>query len=124
MTRYADLGIRPVVNAAATLTRLGGSLMPLHVLEAMAASCAVIASIQPLSNQKLLADDRGIAISTGDPDQGAQALVRLIADGDLRHRMGEAARAYVAAYHSETSFRRMLQRATYWFELDSLLSNN
>ena len=37
MTRYADLGIRPVVNAAATLTRLGGSLMPLHVLEAMAA---------------------------------------------------------------------------------------
>ena len=37
MTRYADLGIRPVVNAAATLTRLGGSLMPLPVLEAMAA---------------------------------------------------------------------------------------
>jgi uncharacterized pyridoxal phosphate-dependent enzyme len=37
VTRYADLGIRPVVNAAATLTRLGGSLMPLPVLEAMAA---------------------------------------------------------------------------------------
>jgi L-seryl-tRNA(Ser) seleniumtransferase len=36
VTRYADLGIRPVINAAATLTRLGGSLMPLPVLEAMA----------------------------------------------------------------------------------------
>jgi L-seryl-tRNA(Ser) seleniumtransferase len=33
--RYEDLGVRPVINAAATLTRLGGSLMPLPVLEAM-----------------------------------------------------------------------------------------
>ena len=34
-THYADLGVRPVVNAAATLTRLGGSLMPPPVLDAM-----------------------------------------------------------------------------------------
>ena len=33
--RYTDLGVRPVVNAAATLTRLGGSLMPPPVLDAM-----------------------------------------------------------------------------------------
>ena len=33
--RYADLGVRPVVNAAATLTRLGGSRMPGPVLDAM-----------------------------------------------------------------------------------------
>lgn len=32
---YADLGVRGVINAAATLTRLGGSLMPPVVLEAM-----------------------------------------------------------------------------------------
>lgn len=32
---YAELGVRGVVNAAATLTRLGGSLMPPVVLEAM-----------------------------------------------------------------------------------------
>lgn len=32
---YADLGMRRVVNAAATLTRLGGSIMPAPVLEAM-----------------------------------------------------------------------------------------
>src|SRR5690349_17041857 len=36
-TRYADLGVRPVVNAAATLTRLGGSRMPPPVLDAMRA---------------------------------------------------------------------------------------
>ncbi|MBV9601407.1 MAG: aminotransferase class V-fold PLP-dependent enzyme [Chloroflexi bacterium] len=34
-SRYADLGVRPVINAAATLTRLGGSRMPPAVLEAM-----------------------------------------------------------------------------------------
>jgi L-seryl-tRNA(Ser) seleniumtransferase len=34
-TRYAKLGVRPVINAAATLTRLGGSRMPPAVLDAM-----------------------------------------------------------------------------------------
>jgi L-seryl-tRNA(Ser) seleniumtransferase len=32
---YHDLGLRPVINAAGTLTRLGGSLMPPEVLDAM-----------------------------------------------------------------------------------------
>ena len=36
MSRYDDLGIRRVVNAAATLTRLGGSVMPPPVVAAMA----------------------------------------------------------------------------------------
>ena len=35
MSIYADLGLTPVVNANATLTRLGGSLMPPVVVEAM-----------------------------------------------------------------------------------------
>jgi uncharacterized pyridoxal phosphate-dependent enzyme len=43
MTGYADLGLRPIINADATLTRLGGSLMPPEVLQAMheAAQCFV-----------------------------------------------------------------------------------
>ena len=32
---YEDLGVRPIVNASATLTRLGGSVMPPEVLNAM-----------------------------------------------------------------------------------------
>lgn len=36
MSLYDTLAIRPVVNASATLTKLGGSLMPPEVLEAMA----------------------------------------------------------------------------------------
>ncbi len=35
---YEDLGIRPIINASATLTRLGGSRMPEEVLEAMHAA--------------------------------------------------------------------------------------
>ncbi len=36
MSLYDDLGIPPLINAAATLTRLGGSLMPPAVVQAMA----------------------------------------------------------------------------------------
>src|SRR5437660_11479118 len=36
MSRYDDLGVRRVINAAATLTRLGGSLMPPVAVAAMA----------------------------------------------------------------------------------------
>lgn len=35
MTSYETLGIRPLINANATLTKLGGSLMPPEVLQAM-----------------------------------------------------------------------------------------
>lgn len=43
MTLYDELGIKPIINATATLTRLGGSRMPPEVLDAMrdAASCFV-----------------------------------------------------------------------------------
>src|SRR5690242_2239662 len=33
--RYESLGVRPVINASATLTRLGGSRMPPSVVDAM-----------------------------------------------------------------------------------------
>jgi len=35
---YEDLGIKPIINASATLTKLGGSRMPREVLEAMNAA--------------------------------------------------------------------------------------
>jgi len=35
---YEDLGIKPIINASATLTKLGGSRMPAEVLEAMHAA--------------------------------------------------------------------------------------
>jgi uncharacterized pyridoxal phosphate-dependent enzyme len=43
MTNYESLGIRPIINASATLTKLGGSLMPPEVVQAMhdAAQCFI-----------------------------------------------------------------------------------
>ena len=35
MSIYEELGVRPLINANATLTRLGGSLMPPEVMAAM-----------------------------------------------------------------------------------------
>lgn len=38
MNIYEELGIKPIINASATLTKLGGSRMPAEVLEAMHAA--------------------------------------------------------------------------------------
>src|SRR5689334_8760293 len=48
MSAYADLGIRPIINAAATLTRLGGSRMPPPVVEAMAAGAQAFVDLPEL----------------------------------------------------------------------------
>jgi L-seryl-tRNA(Ser) seleniumtransferase len=45
---YARLGVRPVVNAAATLTAVGGSLMPREVLDAMADAASTHVDIHEL----------------------------------------------------------------------------
>ena len=50
-TRYIDLGIRPVINAAATLTRLGGSLMPPPVLDAMRAGAESFVDLPELQRK-------------------------------------------------------------------------
>jgi uncharacterized pyridoxal phosphate-dependent enzyme len=51
MTTYADLGVRRVVNAAATLTRLGGSLMPAPVVEAMSSAAGAFIDIPELQER-------------------------------------------------------------------------
>lgn len=47
-TIYAELGIRPVINAAGTLTRLGGAIMPPEVVEAMARAAQHCVRIEEL----------------------------------------------------------------------------
>jgi uncharacterized pyridoxal phosphate-dependent enzyme len=48
---YADLGIRPVINASATLTRLGGSRMPPAVLDAMRSAAGSFVDILELQRR-------------------------------------------------------------------------
>jgi L-seryl-tRNA(Ser) seleniumtransferase len=45
---YEDLGIKPIINASATLTKLGGSRMPPEVLEAMTAAAGAFIDLPTL----------------------------------------------------------------------------
>ncbi|HEX5506386.1 MAG TPA: hypothetical protein VFW96_27465, partial [Thermomicrobiales bacterium] len=51
MTTYSDLGVRPVVNASATLTRLGGSLMPPPVVAAMERAAGAFVDLPELQRR-------------------------------------------------------------------------
>lgn len=84
------------------------------VLEAMAAGCTVVASRQPNSLAKLLADGRGITIPAGDVDAISAALAQTLADPSLCQQMGQRARTYVITHHTAQALRRCLQRALYW----------
>ena len=51
MTIYTQLGVRPIINASATLTRLGGLLMPPPVLAAMAEAARHFVDLNELQQQ-------------------------------------------------------------------------
>src|SRR6185503_17158435 len=51
MTGYDDLGVTPVINASATLTRLGGSRMPKPVMDAMAAGAEAFVDLVELQRR-------------------------------------------------------------------------
>jgi len=48
MDPYAELGVQPIINAAGTLTGLGGSLMPPEVVEAMDAAARAFVDMNEL----------------------------------------------------------------------------
>lgn len=92
-------------------TGVRGTNYSMAVLEAMAAGCAVVASVEPQSNGILLADGRGLAVPGGDTVAVGAALARLLADAGLRHEMGRQARTYVKLHHSDVALRQALRQA-------------
>ena len=64
---------------------------PLKVAEYMAAGLPVVASRQ--GDIPDLLDDAGLLVQPGDVAALSDALLRLATDSDLRHRLGDAARA-------------------------------
>jgi glycosyltransferase involved in cell wall biosynthesis len=95
-------------------TGMRGTNYSVAVLEAMAAACAVVATTEPRSNARLLAEGRGIAIAPDHPELVTNALVALLADLLGCQRMGHLARAYVRTSHSADALRQCLLRATQW----------
>jgi glycosyltransferase involved in cell wall biosynthesis len=92
-----------------------GTNYSVAVLEAMAAGLATVATTEPISNVRLLAEGRGIALSnSAGAGEMAAALARLIPNPDLRREMAIAAREYVERHHSALALRQALWRATGW----------
>ena len=91
-----------------------GTNYSVAVLEAMAAGCAVVATVMPQSNAQLLAEGRGIAVTPASAPEISSAIVRLCNDTILCQQMGQMAREYVAAYHSPLALQRSLLRASFF----------
>jgi glycosyltransferase involved in cell wall biosynthesis len=91
-----------------------GTNYSVAVLEAMATGCAVIATVAPQSNARLLAEGRGIAVAPGNAMEIGAALVRLCNDPALCLKMGRLAREYVGTYHSARMLKRSLLRASFF----------
>ena len=51
MTDYQELGVRPVINAYATVTIFGGSLMPAEVVDAMNAAAGSFVDLAQLQRR-------------------------------------------------------------------------
>ena len=93
MSIYESLGIRPVINARATLTRLGGSLMPPEVLRAMSEAAEHFVDLDDLQRrvgERIAAVTRNEAayVSSGAAAGLVLAAASCItgADEDLIHR--------------------------------------
>jgi L-seryl-tRNA(Ser) seleniumtransferase len=85
---YEQLGMRRVINADATLTRLGGSLMPSHVLDAMreaASSFVDMYELQQVVGKRLadLTRNEAAYVSTGAAAGIVLATLAAMTGGDL-----------------------------------------
>src|SRR5262249_21731072 len=80
--------------------------LPVSVLEAMAAELPVVASA--VGGLAELVDDgeTGILVPSGDEDALAEALARLVEDGELRRKLGAAGRARGEAEFDLDAFGR------------------
>ncbi|HET8521658.1 MAG TPA: hypothetical protein VFL82_00400, partial [Thermomicrobiales bacterium] len=87
MSIYGDLGVRRVVNAAAAQTKLGGSLMPPAVLDAMRDAAGSFVDLPELHDRvgERLADlthNEAACVSCGAAAGILQAVAACLAGGD------------------------------------------
>jgi phosphatidylinositol alpha-mannosyltransferase len=97
--RLAEADLRCELARADVLVApsLGGESFGLVLLEAMAAGLPVVASDIP-GYRELVPGEAGRLVPPADPDALAAALEGLLADSELRRRLGEAGRRAAAAY--------------------------
>jgi glycosyltransferase involved in cell wall biosynthesis len=77
--------------------------LPLVVLEAMAHAKPVIATAVGGTPEAVLDDETGLLVAPRDVDALTRALERVLADGDLRRRLGRAGRARVGRHFAASA---------------------
>lgn len=86
---------------------------PTAILEAMAAGLPIVTTAIRGMRDHLQEGSNGLLVAPGDPAALAAALGRLLADADLRARMGAANRPAIAAFHPDrvaTQYLAVLER--------------
>jgi len=86
-------------------------MFPLVVVEAMAAGLPAVVTNVSGSQDVVETGENGIVVQPGRPEEMAEALCRLLADGALRRRLGEAGREKARSYDWDTVSRRYLELA-------------
>jgi len=117
-----QLGQNPLITVTGTvddirpyLWRAAVSVVPLlygvgiqnKILEAMATGTPVVTTCRALS--ALQAQPGKDLLAYDDPDRFSEAVLQLIADQSLQHRIGDAAVTYVRTYHNWTSIASQIQ---------------
>lgn len=87
MSIYEELGLNPVINASATLTRLGGSVMPPEVVEAMVEASKNFVNLEELQRRvgeelAKLTKNEAAYVSSGAAAGLALATAALVSRGD------------------------------------------
>ncbi len=79
----------------AVLASLGGEGIPMTLMEAAACGRPLVATDVPGCREIVVANDTGLLVPPGDPERLANALERMVIDGEFRLRCGRAARKRV-----------------------------
>ncbi len=86
--------------------------LPVALLEAMAAGCAIVASRLAGIDEAVVDGESGVLVPPGDPAALAAALAALLADGDRRRRLGAAAAVRAEEFSVEAIGRRYTRLLT------------
>lgn len=84
--------------------------MPMSLIEAMAAGCAVVASDVGGIGNMIRSEESGLLVKSRSPDALSDAITRLLLDPQLRRRFGEAAARTAHARFSAAAMTRRYER--------------
>jgi glycosyltransferase involved in cell wall biosynthesis len=113
--KISYLGFRediPIVMAALDVFVLPSILpdsFPTVILEAMAAGKPVVATLSGGAYEMVLDGETGFLIPVGNVEKGVEALSKLILDGELHQKLGEAGRKRVLSEYSLQAFEEKIK---------------